>query len=412
MNLAGQHQFNYLLIFDEASGINDSAFAVSQGAVTETYNSIIAFSQHTRLNGAFHEIMTINSKDRGGVWHTLRLSSRKSARLGKEQLKKLLSSYSEDEIRVRIDGLPPKHESGKLISSELAYGAYESVGNLDKDKYNKIAFSYDLGYTGYRDSSILIASDIYSFIELETDRAKTYYDVNKIWNYEGLNGKLPLDFIDEVFKNILVYLREKAQNNIFYDEIYVIGDATAGGYEPFKKLEEKFLNLAEFDIIFKGLQWGSERLYFDDKKRFINARAKGYVNLKEALDANRFKVSTDEHRNKCLFQMANIMFKFTDTFKYKMFSKEDMKRMGISSPDIADCFAQLMLINLNVSDYETAESMQDIDEDIENYIEDGIVELEILDEDIDDEYNEYANDVNDTTINNSVITSISLDDEF
>ena len=60
--------------------------------------------------------------------------------------------YSKNEIRVRIDGLPPKKEIGTLISPTEAYKIYQI-------KYNSIIFSIDLGYTGYRDSSIITISE-------------------------------------------------------------------------------------------------------------------------------------------------------------------------------------------------------------------------------------------------------------
>ena len=297
-NLSGQHQLNYLLIIDEASGVEDEHIEASLGALSEEFNSCIMFSQHTKLNGKFHEFATIKSVENGGIWHKIRLSSRYSPRVSKKQLRIWLETYSDEEIRVRIDGLPPKKDIGTLISPTEAYKIYESKG---KNKYNSIVFSIDLGYTGYRDSSVITISEVNSIIDKLTEKEKRYYRVLEVNRYSGFSGLLPVEFAKTIaFNKILSFLDLQANKDIYYTNIFIIGDANAGGYEAIEKLEDLFLEIGKYNIEVKKLMWGSERLYFEDKKRFINARAKGYVELRDAIIEDRICIISDNEKNRIL----------------------------------------------------------------------------------------------------------------
>ncbi len=394
-NLSGQHQLNYLLILDEASGIEDSHIEASLGALSEEFNSCVMFSQHTRLSGKFHEAVTIKSKAKGGVWSTLRLSSRLSPRVSREQLKKWLSTYTEDEIRVRVDGLPPRKEMGMLIANEEIERAYSIKNDIfnNNELFNQIIFSYDVGYTGYRDASIINIAELAVLENSITGKIKKYYKVVDIQEYKGTNGMLPTDFTTKVvFNQILTYLDEKTRQGKHYHNIYVIGDATAGGHEAFVKLEEKLLESQTYNFICKGLKWGTEKLYYEDKERFLNARAKGYVLLKENLMNDRLIITTDKYKSKIYSQLSQIPYKWTTNFRYQIASKEEMAKKGISSPDIGDTFAQLELINTEVVGQYIDEPTKKDKKNSKNEIEELLIdeefeemELDKLEEDIIDD---------------------------
>ena len=42
-------------------------------------------------------------------------------------------------------------------------------------------------------------------------------------------------------------------------------------------------------------------------------------------------------------QLIHVPYRFDDFARYKILSKDEMKRMGIKSPDIGDAFAFLFL---------------------------------------------------------------------
>ena len=108
--LAGQHNRYYFLVFDEMSGIEDSHINPSLGALSETINSCIGFSQHSKNSGKFHDFMTNQSIEKGGSWKTHILNSEESPRVSNKALRDWKSTYNDNEYRVRVKGLPPLSE--------------------------------------------------------------------------------------------------------------------------------------------------------------------------------------------------------------------------------------------------------------------------------------------------------------
>src|SRR3990167_9526369 len=68
----------------------------------------------------------------------------------------------------------------------------------------------------------------------------------------------------------------------------------------------------------------------DDSERYINKRAELYVLLKEWLSTGQLLKDDD------FYELANMKYKFNSKGQMQMESKEDMKKRGLSSPDIAD----------------------------------------------------------------------------
>jgi len=403
-NLAGEHNRYYLLLVDEASSVQDIAIETSLGALTESFNSCIMFSQHTRLVGKFHDFTVNKNIEKGGHWRVLRLDASQSPMVDSKQLIKWETTYTSDEYRVRVKGLPPIHEDGMLISTNQAYSIYENF-NFKKLEplLNTLIFSYDLGYSGIRDSSVLTTLEATAIKSEVTDRVKPYFDIKDIDVYQGTNGKLPIEFIQTVFKQILRTLDEYSEYKT-YDRIIVVGDSSVAGEEPFRKLEEMFLEISTYDIEFIGLKWGTDRLYFGDKQRFINMRAKCWVNLKEALDEKRIRNSTDKHQHKVLHELTNIPYTFDSKFRYKMASKEDMKKKSINSPDVGDTLAQVFAIRFDDGFSVDDDSLNEYDNLVpldDDDFEDEILESEIVEaEEIEDDEVSNIDILMPTTISN------------
>jgi len=406
-NISGQHNLNYLLIIDEASGVEDEHIEAGLGAMSEEFNSCIMFSQHTKLSGKFHDFCTIKSVEYGGVWHKIRLSSRYSPRVSRKQLKNWLDTYSEEEVRVRVDGLPPKKEIGTLLSSEEAENIYHN--KFKNINFNTIGFSIDFGFSGYRDSSIITVFEATSVLDEIVEKEYIYANVLDIMKYDGVNGYKPVEFAEKiVFKEILNYLNEAYENGATYNSIKIIGDANTSGDEAMGRLEDLLLGSQTFNFdTIKLLKWGSEKLYFGDKQRFVNARAKGYVYLKEAVLSHRFG-SIEKFRTRTLKELGNLYYTFTkDTYKYKMLSKDELIKKGLSSPDIADTFAQIFLLTYDTT---FADMINQVDDNIE-YSSDEDLDIELTDyDDIEDECFIQPLQYNDEKTTKYDISTISIDD--
>lgn len=108
-----------IVVFDEASAIDDTIWEVTEGALTDTDTEIlwIAFGNPTRNTGRFRECFR-KHRDR---WLHIHVDSRDSAITNKAQLAQWVQDYGEesDFVKVRVRGEFPDATDTQLISAEL-----------------------------------------------------------------------------------------------------------------------------------------------------------------------------------------------------------------------------------------------------------------------------------------------------
>ena len=78
----------------------------------------------------------------------------------------------------------------------------------------------------------------------------------------------------------------------------------------------------------------------------------------------RFKVRTAYLKSKVTEQLTRIPYTFDDQARFKILSKEEMRRKGITSPDIVDTFAFIFLSGVG---YTSADESMAIDPEIYNH---------------------------------------------
>lgn len=74
----------------------------------------------------------------------------------------------------------------------------------------------------------------------------------------------------------------------------------------------------------------------EGKERFINRRAEVWWGLRERFMNGDIDIPDDEE---LVSQLANIKFKYTSAGKIQIEAKEEMKKRGLKSPDVADALA-------------------------------------------------------------------------
>jgi hypothetical protein len=67
-----------------------------------------------------------------------------------------------------------------------------------------------------------------------------------------------------------------------------------------------------------------------DHEHYANARAELYVKVKEWLKTGSFPKDDD------FYELANVKYKFNSKGQLQIESKDDMKKRGLASPDVAD----------------------------------------------------------------------------
>ena len=134
-----------------------------------------------------------------------------------------------------------------------------------------------------------------------------------------------------------------------YSNARIVIDAGGSGLELYKMLEEDGLDVVK-------VNWGSPCFKQEYKNRFFNQRACAMVRWRDATRQMRVRYPTMDNllREKFLNQASRIPYGFTETgaARYKILGKDEMRRRGIKSPDMADAMSFAFLDNVyyNVSD--------------------------------------------------------------
>jgi len=130
---AGVHNHDgVMLIFDEASGIPDSIWAVAKGYFTEKIPDRywFAFSNPRRNTGYFHECFNNKSE----FWNTHTIDARDVEDTDKRIYEEIMQEYGEDsdEARVEVYGLPPDIGEDQFMSAFDIEEACKRKVELDK----------------------------------------------------------------------------------------------------------------------------------------------------------------------------------------------------------------------------------------------------------------------------------------
>lgn len=123
-----------VLIYDEASGIDDKIWEVSEGAMTDENTEIIwvAFGNPTRNVGRFRECFRKYKK----YWITRNIDSRDVPGTNKAFFNQLVEQYGEDSdtVKVRVKGEFPSMSARQLFNTDKVTAAYGK--HLRPEQYN------------------------------------------------------------------------------------------------------------------------------------------------------------------------------------------------------------------------------------------------------------------------------------
>ncbi len=118
---AGLHNEGHrlLVVFDEASGIADKVWEVTEGALTDANTEIVwsVMGNPTKTTGRFRECFGRMAHR----WDHKNIDSRSVDGTNKRQIQKWVDDYGEDSdfVRVRVRGMFPRASSQQFIDSEI-----------------------------------------------------------------------------------------------------------------------------------------------------------------------------------------------------------------------------------------------------------------------------------------------------
>lgn len=325
-NLAGNHADNYLLWGDEASGIADEIWDVALGALTHDDNRAVMTSQPTRNAGMFYETHHKLSHRAGGVWIALTFNGEESPLVSKQSLEEQRQKYGsrdDPQYQIRVLGQFPDRSDEFLITKRQADDMYVGASIFAEHIFGYV-ITVDVGGGVGRDDSVIAVSKVWGETQWG-DRARRVEVVD-----------IPLcknkDDITELFAKINECILK------YPNATLVVDDNGAG-----KGLGQL---LKKNGIWYMPVYWGGACFNNDNRKEYVNKRALAYVCLKRAIESGRFKVKTKKFKVKIQDQIIKIPYTFDEHSRYKILSKDEMKRQGIKSPDLGDVFAFLFLENV------------------------------------------------------------------
>jgi len=312
---AGSHNVNGMMVLkDEASGIPASIWKVTEGFFTEPvlHRYWIAFSNGRRNTGQFFECF---HKDRN-YWKTRNIDSRTVDGTDKNYLQSIADRYGEDsdEARVEVRGLFPRQGDSQFISRESVQKAMER--ELVMDGGAPLIMGVDVARFG-GDQSV---------IRLRHGRDGRSYPV---FRYKGLATNALGDMVAEKIDKYKP------------DAVAVDGGGVGGGVVD-------YLRFRGYKVV--EVQFGEKA---SDAEKYVNVRAELWGGVRTWLDNGGCLDPKDQSLES---DLTNPEYDFDDKGRYRLESKDSMKRRGLNSPDDGDAFALTFAVKASRKDAPTSRS--------------------------------------------------------
>jgi len=296
---AGLHAANStpFYIFDEASGIPDKIYEVREGGLTDGEPMVFDFGNPTRNSGRFFQNMQGRFRER---YRRRKIDSRDVEQTNKELFKQWADDYGEDSdfFKVRVKGEFP--DAGSLQLIPLSY----FDDNVDRDVF-----------VGPSDPLIM-----------GVDVARFGDDKSVIWLRQGRDAESQNDWEHQIFNQLdtmqLASRIAEIASEKQPDAIFIDGGGVGGGV--IDRCRQLGLEVIEINFGAKATQHG-----------MANMRAQMWVNMKEALKIGVRLPDMEDLRT----DVTGVEYGYNMANNIQLETKEQMKKRGMASPDLADALA-------------------------------------------------------------------------
>lgn len=308
--LAGIHSENVLLVADEASGVPEQVFEAASGSMSGHSACTILIGNPVRGTGYFYD----THHKLSGEWWTMRVSCEDSPRVSKEFIREIAMRYGEESnvYRVRVLGEFPKADDDTVIPYEIIEAATvrDVVANPDAVE----VWGLDVARFG-TDSSCLVKRKANVITGIQTWRNLDLMTLTGavVAEYNAADNKPVEILVDSIGlgAGVVDRLREL-------------------------KLPARGINVAESPAM---------------GNTYANLRAELWYKAKAWLEKRDCKIPNNE---RLVGELAAIRYGFMSTGKIKIESKEDMRKRGLPSPDVADAMVLTFASDAGVALYGTS----------------------------------------------------------
>ena len=307
--LAGVHSDNVLLIVDEASGVPEQVFEAAAGSMSGHNATTLMLSNPTRSSGTFFE----SHNRMANSWWTRTWSCEDSPLVSDEFVEEMRLRYGEESnaFRVRVLGQFPLSDDNTIIPFHLVEAAQ------------------------HRDIVVAEETDVVWGLDV----ARFGSDATALCKRQGpvvteLRSWRGLDLMQTTGRVVAEYEAlppSKRPTEILVDSIGV-GSGVVD-------------RLRELDLPVRGINVAESPSMGDT---YMNLRSELWFKCKAWLEDRSCKLPKDDQLQA---ELTAIRYSFTSSGKMKAESKDEMRRRGVGSPDLADALCLTM-----ASDAATAQS--------------------------------------------------------
>lgn len=297
-----------IVIFDEASAIDDVIWEVTEGALTDARTQIIwlRYGNPTKTSGAFFKKCT---QPKRNVY--TRVDSREVSFSNKKQIQAWIDDYGEDSdfVRVRVKGQFPRAGYANFISPELCTQARRR--RLDTTLYQSHPKFLAIDPARFGDD--------FSVITLRQG-LQVHWQVS----LSGFDGP---DLASRIFEIVRQGGAMTKGDGVPQGNIACIAYDAIGNGADLDSALRRMVGLPPLIAV----QWGQPA---KDDKQYFNQRSECWGKMRDFLEHGRIPDDDD-----LCEQLTSLDYGYDARFRIQLQSKKDAKRNGIKSPDKADSLA-------------------------------------------------------------------------
>lgn len=320
--VAGLHEGDPAVIFDEASTIADIIWQTLEGAFTTPGGLWVVVGNLTEPSGAFYDCFERNAK----YWLPINVDARDARMADQKRIAQWADQYGEDSdfFRVRVMGLPPKGGMERLFTAELIDGAVKRHFEEDWLLEAPLVMGIDPSGGGTAVTAIVL-------------RKGPLVKPEWIIRFSEANHM-------RVASLIATYLSK-------FRPDYAFIDAHGLGKGIFDRL--KSLGYPQLMAAYAG-----DRSAVVDKLNYFNPRAEWWGRTSDWLRVSQVPNDRDL-RDQLLAQPMERR-----QMRLQLMSKDDMRKLGLASPDTADAlsltFAELVSVKRNATSIAVEGGLPDV----------------------------------------------------
>ena len=297
--LQGFHSPHMLFVVDEASGVPDIIFEVGQGAMSTAGAKTVMVGNPTRSSGYFFDAFNKNSER----WWTKRVGCADATTVSSDFLEDMARQYGEDSniYRVRVLGEFPEADDDVVIPLHLL----ESAVKRDVDAVENILPVWGLDVARFGDDRTALCKR----------QGNALVEPIKSWRNKDL-----MEVCGIILTEYESTPYQERPSEILVDSIGlgagVVDRLSEMDFGP----EIRGVNVAESPAL---------------GQRYGKLRDELWFKAREWLEARDCYMPQDDE---LISELSSVRFKYLSSGKLKVESKDEMKRRGQRSPDLADSF--------------------------------------------------------------------------